>query len=109
MGFSVNIVSIVALSTFTCTRWTMIAHHTCHGGYDKCHPDKKRFNRFKFAVGTGWRRFCDWFDWMMPEAWNVEHNNRHHYKLSEDDDPDVVEMNMASIRELNAPMFMKYA
>jgi hypothetical protein len=29
MGFSVNIISIVALSTFTFTRWTMIAHHTC--------------------------------------------------------------------------------
>ncbi len=29
MGFSVNILSIVALSTFTFSRWTMIAHHTC--------------------------------------------------------------------------------
>jgi hypothetical protein len=35
MGFSVNIVSILALSTWTFSRWTMIAHHTCHGGYDK--------------------------------------------------------------------------
>jgi hypothetical protein len=29
MGFSVNIFSIAMLSTFTFTRWTMIAHHTC--------------------------------------------------------------------------------
>ncbi|GMI24965.1 hypothetical protein TeGR_g7977 [Tetraparma gracilis] len=76
--YKVNLVSVVGLSTFTFSRWTMVAHHTCHGGYDKVHPDKGRFNRFKFAVNGFWNRVCDWFDWMMPEAWNVEHNNRHH-------------------------------
>jgi hypothetical protein len=90
MGYSVNIITIFALSTWTMTRWTMIAHHVCHGGYDKCHPNKTRWNRFKFAVGSFWNRLCDWFDWMLPEAWNVEHNNRHHYCLSEIDDPDLV-------------------
>jgi len=94
MGFSVNIISSFALSTWVFTRWTMIAHHVCHGGYDKCHPNKKRWNRFKFGVGTLWRRINDWLDWMMPEAWNVEHNNRHHYCLSEKDDPDLVEANL---------------
>jgi len=78
-----NLVTAFFLSLWTFSRWTMIAHHTCHGGYDKCHPNKKRWNRFKFAVGSFWNRLCDWFDWMMPEAWNVEHNNRHHYCLSE--------------------------
>lgn len=29
MGFSVNILTIFALSCFTFSRWTMIAHHTC--------------------------------------------------------------------------------
>jgi hypothetical protein len=29
MGFSVNIFTITALSLFTFSRWTMIAHHTC--------------------------------------------------------------------------------
>lgn len=29
MGYSVNIVSIIGLSLFTFSRWTMIAHHTC--------------------------------------------------------------------------------
>ena len=38
----------------------MIAHHTCHGGYDKCHPDKQRFNRFKFALGSVFARVRDW-------------------------------------------------
>ena len=50
----------------------------------------------------------DWFDWMMPEAWNVEHNNRHHYNLSELDDPDLVENNLTSVRDMPAPVFVKY-
>jgi fatty acid desaturase len=108
MGFGVNIYSIVGLSTFTFTRWTMIAHHTCHGGYDKCHPKKDRWNRFKFAIGSLWRRYCDWFDWMLPEAWNVEHNNRHHYNLSEVEDPDLVENNLSELREMDVSLALKY-
>ena len=65
MGLGVGIIPVVGLSTFTFSRWTMIAHHTCHRGYDKCHPNKKRWNRFKFAVGSLWTRMCDWFDWMV--------------------------------------------
>jgi len=108
MGFYVNPISIFCLSTWTLTRWTMVAHHTCHGGYDKCHPNKKRWNRFKFGIGTFWRRLCDWFDWMMPEAWNAEHNNRHHFNLSEIHDPDLVENNLAYLREMEDPMYVKY-
>lgn len=106
--FKPNIVTAFALSTWTFTRWTMIAHHTCHGGYDKCHPNKNRWNRFKFGIGSFWRRFCDWFDWMMPEAWNVEHNNRHHYCLSEIDDPDLVEANLVDLRTWSGPLAVKY-
>jgi len=108
MGSSVNIISIIALSTWTFSRWTMIAHHTCHGGYDKCHPNKNRWHRFKFAIGSQWRRIADWFDWMMPEAWNVEHNNRHHYNLSELEDPDLVENNLSELRDMNMPLWFKY-
>jgi len=108
MGFGVNLLSVIGLSTFTFTRWTMIAHHTCHGGYDKCHTKKERWNKFKFAIGSVWRRTCDWFDWMLPEAWNVEHNNRHHYNLSEVDDPDLVEMNLVRLREAPIPYWIKY-
>ena len=46
---------------------------------------------------------------MMPEAWNVEHNNRHHYCLSELDDPDLVEENLVDLRNMNIPMAAKYA
>jgi len=107
MGFGVNPITPFLLSVFTFTRFSMIAHHTCHGGYDKCHPSA-RFNRFRFAVGSLWRRYCDWLDWMLPEAWNVEHNTRHHYNLSEVTDPDLVEENLASLRDLNAPVLIKY-
>jgi len=108
MGFGINPVSIIGISTFTFSRWTMIAHHTCHGGYDKCHPNKERWSRFKFGLGSLWRRLADWFDWMMPEAWNVEHNNRHHYNLSEETDPDLVEMNLEQLRGAPIPTFFKY-
>jgi len=60
MGWGVRLLSVVGLSTWTFSRWTMIAHHTCHGGYDKVHPDKGRWNRFKFAVGSFWNRLNDW-------------------------------------------------
>jgi len=41
----------------------------------------------------------DWLDWMLPEAWNVEHNKLHHYKLGEIEDPDLVERNMKMLRD----------
>jgi len=107
MGFGINPIAIIALSTFTFTRWTVVGHHTCHGAYDKLHPNKSRWNRFKFAIGGLWNRMCDWFDWMMPEAWNVEHNNRHHYCLSELEDPDLIENTLRDFREMNVPMFVK--
>ncbi|GMI03185.1 hypothetical protein TrRE_jg8919 [Triparma retinervis] len=107
-GPLVRLVAIVSLSTWTFSRWTMIAHHTCHGGYDKIHPEKDRWNRFKFAVGSFWNRLNDWFDWMMPEAWNIEHNNRHHYCLSELDDPDLVENNLEDIRKMDVSLPVKY-
>jgi fatty acid desaturase len=44
----------------------------------------------------------------MPEAWNVEHNNRHHYNLSELDDPDLVENNLQYLRKMDAPLSCKY-
>ena len=47
-------------------------------------------------------------DWMLPEAWNVEHNNLHHYHLGEDSDPDLVERNLVFLRGLDIPAFMKY-
>ena len=55
------------------------------------------------------RNLCDWLDWMMVEAWNVEHNQLHHYHLGEVSDPDLVEHNMDYLRNLDCPMAIKYA
>jgi hypothetical protein len=59
-------------------------------------------------VGSFWNRLNDWFDWMMPEAWNIEHNNRHHYCLSEMEDPDLVENNLEEIRKMDVSLPVKY-
>ena len=61
-----------------------------------------QYNRFKFAVGSLWRRCVDWLDWMLVEAWNLEHNQLHHYYLGETRDPDLVEVNLRMIRDLKA-------
>ena len=105
-------VSILGLSTWTCTRWTMIGHHISHGGYNRQDDPKKggsgRFTTYGFAVGSVYRRARDWFDWMLPEAWNVEHNNLHHYRLSESGDPDLVERNLELMRDFPVPRWLKY-
>ena len=67
-----NPITILALSTWTYASWTMIAHHTCHGGYNRV--DAGRCKSGKFAKNSVFRRIVDWCDWMHPEAWNIEHN-----------------------------------
>ena len=96
MCYCVNPISIYMLSLGIMTRWAIIAHHVCHGGFDRC--SKGEFNRFRFGVGSMWRRCNDWLDWMLVEAWNVEHNQLHHYCLGEELDPDLVEQNFALLR-----------
>uniref|UniRef100_A0A7S2V6J1 Fatty acid desaturase domain-containing protein n=1 Tax=Fibrocapsa japonica TaxID=94617 RepID=A0A7S2V6J1_9STRA len=102
-----NPLTIAALSTWTYASWTMIAHHTCHGGYNRV--DAGKYNSRGFALRTIQRRISDWCDWMYPEAWNVEHNRLHHYHLGEPKDPDLVERNLDFLRQRKSPMFMKYA
>ena len=112
-----RLMSIVGLSTWTCTRWTMIGHHISHGGYNNVDDAKVeyewgqgtgRVHASGFGVGSVYRRVRDWFDWMLPEAWNVEHNNLHHYRLSESGDPDLVERNLELMREIKLPRAVKY-
>jgi len=105
MPFYLNPLSIYLLSIGTMARWTIVGHHVCHGGFDKC--SQGTYNRFKFGVGSLYRRATDWLDWMLVEAWNVEHNQLHHYCLGETADPDLVEMNLKSMRETNAPLWAK--
>jgi len=103
-----NPISAILLSVSICVRWTMIGHHTCHGGYNGVVGGEHRFHRSKFARGPV-RRFIDWCDWMLPEAWDVEHNFKHHYELGEASDPDLLERNAHSIRvSKKLPLFAKY-
>lgn len=101
-----NPLTIIALSTWTYASWTMIAHHTCHGGYNRV--DAGRYNSRRFGLGLI-NRCIDWLDWMQPEAWNLEHNRLHHYSLNEEEDPDLVQRNIEFVREANVPMMFKYA
>jgi fatty acid desaturase len=108
LGAFPNPFTVMCLSLATMSRWTMIGHHVCHGGYDKV--DKSgRYHRFRFAIGSLYRRAVDWLDYMLPEAWNIEHNKFHHYNLNEEADPDLVEENLAGLRDAALPMPLKYA
>ena len=108
MALPLNPLTALALSTWVYSRWTMIAHHTCHGGYNKQDDGTGRFTSAGFALGSSLRRFRDWADWMLPEAWNVEHNNLHHFRLGESGDPDLVERNLELLRDIKLPLWMKY-
>jgi hypothetical protein len=112
----VNLVAVGALSLWSFSRWTMIAHHTCHGGYNRVAVpaslglgDGGRFKASSFGVGGAQARARDWLDWMLPEAWNVEHNVLHHYRLGESRDPDLVERNLEFVRQWRGPQLLKYA
>lgn len=108
LGATPNPLTIIALSTWTYASWAMVAHHTSHGGYNRV--DAGKFNSRCFALGTLKRRAADWLDWMKPEAWNVEHNRLHHYRLNELQDPDLVQRNLKFVRQdKSLPMWMKYA
>nr|BCB67651.1 omega3 desaturase [Parietichytrium sp.] len=108
MYWQPNLFTVVCLSTGLYSRWVMIGHHVCHGGYDNTPAKKRGFSRWVFGVGSLLRRAIDWFDWMLPEAWNIEHGRFHHYSLNEDMDPDLVQMNAQWIRGLEIPVIFKY-
>jgi Fatty acid desaturase len=103
---SPNPITIAALSTWTYASWTMIAHHTCHGGYNRV--DAGRFNSRGFGLGLA-NRVVDWLDWIMPEAWNLEHGRLHHYRLNEVKDPDLVQRNLEFLHDGRIPIPFRYA
>ena len=102
-----NPVSMLALSTGRHARWTMIAHHVSHRGYDRVPGTPE--TRTSRAFARGRRRFIDWLDWIEPEAWDHEHNRLHHYRLGEEADPDLVQRNMQWLRDLDEPAAKKLA
>lgn len=90
-----NPLSAAALSLGRSTRW-MLMHHVGHRGYDKVPGVPARYTSKAFARGR--RRYLDWLDWMVPEAWIYEHNVLHHAHTGEDGDPDLVERNTEALR-----------
>jgi len=104
-AFWFNPLSAFLISFGLVTRW-MVAHHVLHRGYDHVPNIPLRYTSKKF--GRGWRRFVDWFDWIIPEAWAHEHNILHHYDTGGPSDPDLVEQHMEILRQWDGPMWKKY-
>ncbi|OVE77837.1 hypothetical protein BVX99_01550 [bacterium F16] len=101
-----NPISAYCISQGIFGRW-LVTHHISHGGYDNVPNIPRRYTSKVFA--QGWRRFIDWFDWILPEAWHVEHDLLHHGNTSETKDPDVVEDHALFLRQSNMPRLLKYA
>jgi fatty acid desaturase len=101
-----NPFSAFLLSLGQFTRW-LLAHHILHRGYDRVPDVPRRYTSRVFA--RGWRRYIDWFDWLLPEAWDYEHNILHHYHTGEDGDPDVAERHLEFLRRMRIPVALKYA
>jgi fatty acid desaturase len=103
-----GILGAFMISFSRCMRWTIIGHHVSHGGYTHLAGKSvaSKYRRGIFGVGFV-RRVIDWLDWMLPEAWDLEHNKLHHYELSEDNDPDLVERNFKILRDMPLPNVLK--
>lgn len=101
-----NPLSALLISIGQMTRWACLTHHIRHRGYDRVPGIPRRYTSKGFA--RGWRRWIDWPDWLMPEAWDFEHNVLHHYHTGEKLDPDVLEDRVQLMRRLKFPLWMKY-
>jgi len=101
-----NPFSALLISTANITRWANVTHPVMHGAYDKVPGIPKHYTRKGFA--KGWRRVIDWLDWIYPEAWDVEHNDLHHYHLGEKEDPDLIEQNIQWLRRSKLPVWVRY-
>lgn len=101
-----NPLSMAALALGRSTRW-LFMHHVGHRGYDRVPGIAPRHTSRVFA--NGWRRFVDWPDWMLPEAWKYEHNVLHHTHTGELGDPDLIERNAEALRDADLPVAVKVA
>ncbi len=101
-----NPVSAIALALGRSTRW-LLMHHVGHRGYDRVPGVAPRHTSRVFA--RGWRRWIDWPDWMLPEAWIYEHNVLHHQNTGEVRDPDLIERNVEPLRLARLPSALRGA
>jgi fatty acid desaturase len=99
-----NPISVTLIAIGQLARWG-IAHHILHRAFDSIPGCPKRFSASHF--GRGWRRLVDWNEWMLPAAFQHEHNV-HHVYTGAHEDPDVVEANVDFIRRSPRPRWVKY-
>ncbi len=104
--YVLNPISIILIAIAKTGRWAMLGHHVGHGAYDGIEGVPKNLHSKYFA--KGWRRMIDWMDWLLPGAWEFEHNVLHHYHTGEMADPDFPQKNTASLREKKLPLSVKY-
>ncbi|MEZ0374546.1 MAG: fatty acid desaturase [Candidatus Sericytochromatia bacterium] len=97
-----NPLSAFLISLGNVTRWGLFMHHIGHRGFDRVPNVPPRWHSKTFA--KGWRRWIDWPDWLMPEAWKFEHNTLHHSHTGERLDPDLMEDRVRLMRETPAGM-----
>lgn len=102
-----NPFSALAIAQGNTTRWAIVMHHVGHRGYDRVSGVPSAYTGRRFAAGP--RRFVDWLDWMLPEAWRYEHNVLHHVRTGEIEDPDLIEHTTGWLREAPLPLPAKYA
>jgi fatty acid desaturase len=101
-----NPLSAVGMGLGRSTRW-LLMHHVGHRGYDRVPGAPVERTSKGFAKGN--RRFIDWLDWILPDAWVFEHNVLHHSHTGEDADPDLLERNAeGSLRDPNRPLALRY-
>jgi fatty acid desaturase len=85
-------------------RFGIVWHHSAHGGYEHVEGHA----RSRFAMGGVMARLRDWNDWILPEAWQHEHNKLHHYKLNEvKGDPDYFPRNYGYVIAAPWPKALK--
>jgi fatty acid desaturase len=102
-AWSLNPFAPILIGLAQVGRWGL-AHQILHCSYDRvagC-PDWLRGSRF----ARGWRRYWDWCDWIVPDAWQHEHNV-HHVNTGGPRDPDIVEANVAFLRRATFPRWQK--
>jgi Fatty acid desaturase len=101
-----NPFSAAAIALGNTAKWAVVAHHASHKCLDRIPGVPHHHTSKGFAKGS--RRYLDWFDWIYPEAWNLEHNVLHHFYTGELSDPDLVEENTAGFRNSKGPVLLKY-
>lgn len=102
-----NPLSAALLAHGNTIRWAAVMHLVAHRAYDRVPGVPERYRSQNFAAGA--RRYVDWLDWILPEAWRWEHNALHHVRTGDPGDPDFVQRNTDWLRRSSLPLPMKHA